>query len=75
MKKPGLLVLLIVFLISGALFGQHSNKTFKRKGVNAPSIVSYRIFSNSVGLVPCVKNGSKSYGFNAGPNIGQNGDK
>uniref|UniRef100_UPI003217CB69 PKD domain-containing protein n=1 Tax=uncultured Draconibacterium sp. TaxID=1573823 RepID=UPI003217CB69 len=74
MKKSGLLALLVLFLISGASFGQNPNKKFKMEGVNSTSIAINKIFSESVEIFPFDKNGTLIYGLDASANIELKGD-
>lgn len=74
MRKPGLLALLIQFVNSVVLFGQYSNNTLKIEVVNTSSITYSLTLSKSAERFPYDKNGSKNYGLNAIPYIGQNGD-
>ncbi|MCY1720406.1 PKD domain-containing protein [Prolixibacteraceae bacterium Z1-6] len=74
MKKSGLLALLVLVLISGASFGQNSNKKFKMEGVNPTSIAINKSFSESVEIFPFATNGTPIYGLDASANIELKGE-
>ncbi|HYQ56849.1 MAG TPA: PKD domain-containing protein [Draconibacterium sp.] len=74
MKKSELLALLILFVFSGAAFGQNPDNKFKMVGENAQSILINETFTETVEIFPFGQIGKPMYGLDASADIKLNSE-